>query len=72
MVKTDTIPDHDFSRDVKFTLIEQIGKTSETDLERQTIFFQRENFWITTLRALTPPAVKFPALEISFDSSSEF
>ena len=59
--KPDTIPackhfngkDHDFNRDAKFTLIEQIGN-SKTTVEKQTIILQRENFWITTLRTLTP------------------
>ena len=37
--------DHDFNRDAKFTLIEQIGN-SKTTVEKQTIILQRENFWI--------------------------
>ena len=57
----DTIPackhfngkDHDFNRDAKFTLIDQI-RNSKTIVEKQTIILQKENFWITTLRTLTP------------------
>ena len=64
-IKPDTIPackhfngkDHDFNRDAKFTLIEQIGN-SKTTVEKQTIILQRENFWITTLRTLTPLGFK--------------
>ena len=49
--KPDTIPackhfngkDHDFNRDVKFILIEQIGN-SKTIAEKQKIILQRENF----------------------------
>ena len=47
MAKTTT------STDAKFTLIEQIGN-SKTSVEKQTIILHRENFWITTLRTLTP------------------
>ncbi|XP_066925555.1 uncharacterized protein [Clytia hemisphaerica] len=43
---------HDFNRDAKFTIIEQIN---ETDIERmKRIILQRENFWIKELRTLAP------------------
>ena len=44
---------HDFNRDARFTLIEQIHSTHSTT-KRKHIILQRENFWITELKTLTP------------------
>ena len=60
--KQDTIPacrhftenNHDFNRDAKFTLIEQIHDTTKTHSQRQKIIIERENFWITELKTLAP------------------
>ena len=45
-------PNHDFNKDAKFTIIEQI-KRNETE-KRKRIILQRENFWIKELKTLTP------------------
>ena len=60
--KQDTIPacrhfnenDHDFNRDAKFTIIEQIQDNNKTHSQKQKIILQRENFWILKLKTLTP------------------
>ena len=57
----DTIPaakhfsvNHDFNRDAKFTIIEEIKDTSKTQGEKRSILLRRENFWIKKLKTLTP------------------
>ena len=61
--KPDTIPacrhfsdnnDHDFNKDAKFTLIEQIHDRTRSLKQKQHTILQRENFWITELRTLSP------------------
>lgn len=60
--KLDTIPackhfnnsGHDFNKDAKFTIIEQIRNFSKPTSERRKIILQRENFWITELKTLNP------------------
>ena len=57
----DTIPaakhfsvNHEFNRDAKFTIIEQIKDNSKTQEEKRSILLRRENFWIIKLKTLTP------------------
>ena len=46
---------HDFNRDAKFTIIEQIRNTNgKTQTQINKIILQRENFWIIKLKTLTP------------------
>ena len=46
---------HDFTRDAKFTIIEQIKDANQKPQEEiSRIILQRENFWITKLKTLTP------------------
>ena len=46
---------HDFNRDAKFTIIEQLKNTEDkSEEQRETIILQRENFWIKKLQTLTP------------------
>ena len=45
---------HDFNKDAKFTIIEQIHDSTKSLKQRQKIILQRENFWITELNTLTP------------------
>ena len=57
----DTIPaqkhfsvNHNFNNDAQFTIIEQIKDQSKSPEEKRAILLQRENFWITKLKTLTP------------------
>ena len=45
---------HDFNRDAMFTVIEKIEAFSKTNEEKELILLKRENFWIKTLKTLTP------------------
>ena len=46
---------HDFKRDAKVTIIEQIRNTNgKTQTQINKIILQRENFWIIELKTLTP------------------
>ena len=57
----DTIPaqkhfsvNHNFNNDAQFTIIEQIKDQSKSPEEKRALLLQRENFWITKLKTLTP------------------
>ena len=57
----DTIPaqehfniNHNFNKDAQFTIIKQIKDQSKSPEEKGAILLQRENFWITKLKTLTP------------------
>ena len=59
--KEDTIPaarhfsqGHNFNQDAKFTIIEQIKDKTKSKEEKRKILLNRENFWITKLKTLTP------------------
>ena len=60
--KEDTIPackhfngnGHDFNKNARFTIIEQIKDSTKTQEQKRTILLKRENFWITKLKTLTP------------------
>ena len=46
---------HDFNRDARFTIIEQLKNTKDKpDEQRRQTILQRENFWIKKLKTLTP------------------
>ena len=45
---------HNFQRDEKFTLIEQIANTFKTIEEIRLLLKKRENFWILKLKTLYP------------------
>ena len=46
---------HDFTRDAKFTIIEQIKDANQKPQEEIShIILQREYFWINKLKTLTP------------------
>ena len=46
---------HDFNRDAKFTIIEQIRDVNQKSKEQiNHTILKRENFWITKLKTLTP------------------
>ena len=45
---------HEFNRDAKFTIIEQIKDNSKSQEEKRAILLRKENFWITKLHTLTP------------------
>ena len=45
---------HDFTRDAKFTIIEQIKDANQKPQEEiSRIILQRENFWINKIKTLT-------------------
>ena len=47
-------PTHDFNRDAKFTIIEEIINKSLPTLEIRKILEGREDFWMKRLRTLHP------------------
>ena len=46
--------DHNFNRDAQFTIIEQINDKTKSNTQKAKVLLQRENFWITELKTLTP------------------
>ena len=60
--KPDTIPackhftdqQHDFNRDAKFTIIEQLTDLNKTREQKHATILKRENFWIQKLKTLKP------------------
>ena len=49
-----SLPYHDFNRDAKFTIIEQIRNNYMSNDSKKELLKQRENFWISKLETLTP------------------
>ena len=48
---------HNFQRDAKLALIEQITKTFTTTKELRLLLKERENFWILKLKTLHPDSL---------------
>ena len=54
-VKTDYIQlGHNFDRDTKFTLIEQIRRSDLTKEQMTELLLRREDFWMLKLQTLVP------------------
>ena len=47
-------PDHDFNRDFRLIVIEQITKKNLTKEQMRTILLRREDFWTLKLNTLAP------------------
>ena len=60
-------PTHDYNRDAKFTIIEEIKNKNRPTLEMRKILEGREDFWIKTLRTLHPDGFN---MELNSDNSS--
>ena len=45
---------HDFNRDARFTIIEQIKDATKTSEQKHIILLKRENFWMKKLKTLKP------------------
>ena len=45
---------HNFNRDAKFTIVEQIQDQRKTKEEKRQLLLKRENIWITNLGTLKP------------------
>ena len=58
------LPNHNFATDAKFTIIEKIVKTSNTNAKK--ILEKRENFWISKLVTLTPKGLNTKLNSISY------
>ena len=48
---------HNFQRDAKFTLIEQITKSFSTTEKLRLLLKKQENFWILKLKTLYPDSL---------------
>ena len=46
--------EHNFMRDAKVTIVEQIKNINKTTSEKRTLLMRRENFWINKLQTLWP------------------
>ena len=58
------LPNHNFDRDAKFTIIEKIIKTDIRKEEMTNLLQRREDFWMKRLNTLVPdgfnPRLNFP------------
>ena len=48
------LPNHDFDRDAKFTLIEKLKNLEGVKETKRNSILKRENFWIKELKTLQP------------------